>query len=83
MRPGGLLLCTLSHRNQDAYTEEDFFGVTMYWSNYGLAENLEMLSEVGFEVLEVSSTSGGWADEVEAEDEDHPLVLAWKVVCGS
>ena len=83
LRPGGLLLCTLSHRNENAYTEEDFFGVTMYWSNYGLAENLEMLSEVGFEVLEVSSTSGGWADEVEAEAEDHPLVLARKVVCGS
>ena len=79
LRPGGLLLCTLSHRNEDAYTEEDFFGVTMFWSNYGLAENLETLSEVGFEVLEVSSTSGGWADEVEAEEEDHPLVLARKV----
>ena len=62
--PGGLLQCTLSHRNEDAYTEEVFFGVTMYWSNYGLAENLETLSEVGFEV---SSTSRGWADEVEAE----------------
>ena len=79
LRPGGLLLCTLSHRNEAAYTEEDFFGVTMYWSNYGLAENLETLSEVGFEVLEVSSTSGGWADEAEAEEEDHPLVLARKV----
>ena len=79
LRPGGLLLCTLSHRNEEAYTEEDFFGVTMYWSNYGLAENLETLSEVGFEVLEVSSTSVGWADEAEAEEEDHPLVLARKV----
>ena len=73
------MLCTLSHRNEAAYTEEDFFGVTMFWSNYGLAENLETLSEVGFEVLEVSSTTGGWADEVEAEEENHPLVLVRKV----
>ncbi len=57
--------------------------MTMFWSNYGLAEYLETLSEVGFEVLEVSSTTGGWADEVEADEEDHPLVFARKVVCGS
>ena len=79
LSPGGLLLCTLSHRSDDAYTEDDFFGVTMYWSNYGLSESLETLSEVGFEILEVSSTSAGWADEVEAAKEDHPLVLARRV----
>ena len=53
--------------------------MTMYWSNYGLSESLETLSEVGFEILKVSSISAGWADEVEAAKEDHPLVLARSV----
>ena len=79
LSPGGLLLCTLSHRSDEAYTEDDFFGVTMYWSNYGLSESLETLSEVGFEILKVSSISAGWADEVEAAKEDHPLVLTRRV----
>ena len=34
LKPGGYLLCTLSHCSEEGYTEEDFHGVTMYWSNY-------------------------------------------------
>ena len=76
LRPGGYLLCTLSHGSEAGYTEPDFHGVTMYWSNFGLGEYLEILPAAGFEVLEVSSTGAGWRDPVLAESEDHPLVLA-------
>ena len=38
LKPGGYLLATVTTEAEDAYTEDDFFGVTMYWSNYGLGE---------------------------------------------
>ena len=76
LRPGGYLLCTLSLRDEPAYTEDDFFDVTMFWSNYGLERSLRTLREVGFEVIEVGSISAGREDEAEAAREEHPLVLA-------
>ena len=75
LRPGGYFLCTLSQRDEPAYTEDDFFGVTMFWSNYGLERSLDTLQDVGFEVIEVGSISAGWEDEAEAAREEHPLVL--------
>ena len=41
----------------------------MYWSNYGHAEYMEILTRVGFAVIETQSTGGD-------KGEDHPLVLA-------
>lgn len=78
LKPGGYLLCTLSHTSEEGYTENDFFGVTMYWSNYGLREYLVMLADAGFRVVDVSSTSSGYEDSFEGVTEDHPLVLAQK-----
>ena len=78
LRPGGYLLSTLSHHNEAGYTEDDFFGVTMYWSNYGLSEYLDTLALAGFTVVEISSTADGNADTTHANCEDHPLVLARK-----
>ena len=70
LAPGGHLLCTLSHRNEAGYTEDDFHGVTMYWSNYSLDEYREMLTEIGFQLLATST--------VRDINESHPLVLARK-----
>ena len=78
LRPGGYFLCTLSQRDEPAYTEDDFFGVTMFWSNYGLERSLNTLRDVGFEVIEVGPISAGWEDEAEAAREEHPLVLVRK-----
>ena len=69
LKPGGYLLCTLSHHSEEGYTEQDFFGATMYWSNYGLDEYVDILTEVGFAVLETRSVGCD-------RGEDHPLVLA-------
>ena len=76
--PGGHLLCTLSHRSEQGYTEGDFFGVTMYWSNYSLEEYRKMLAEIGFTLLATSTTGSGYQDAAYAINEDHPLVLAQK-----
>ncbi len=80
LKPGGLLLCTLSHHGEEGYTEEDFFGATMYWSNYSLDEYMEMLTGVGFVPLEIQSTGCGYDYEgtTPQTNEDHPLVLARK-----
>lgn len=78
LKPGGYLLCTLSRQDDPAYTEDDFLGETMFWSNYALPRSLTTLEKVGFEVVEVGSTAAGWQVEDEAAREEHPLVLVRK-----
>ena len=78
LRPGGYLLCTLSHRSEEGYTEEGFHGVTMYWSNFGIEEYIDILTGVGFVLLETKSTACGGGDATQETSEDHPLVLARK-----
>ena len=77
LRPRGLFLCTLSAYSEDGYTEDDFFGVTMYWSNYGIHEYRELLTGLGFSLLHVTTTGHGY-QEGEQPPERHPLVLARK-----
>ena len=83
LKPGGYLLCTLARSREAAYTEDDFFGVTMYWSNYGLEDYKEILTRVGFNILETSVTGHGYAEAHQAPLENHPLVLAQKKPTGS
>ena len=77
LRPRGLFLCTLSAYSEDGYTEDDFFDVTMYWSNYGIHEYREILTEIGFSLLHVTTTGHGYEEETQPP-ERHPLVLARK-----
>ena len=78
LQPRGYLLCTLSYYSEAGYTEDDFFGVTMYWSNFGLDEYRELLARAGFALLEVSTTGHGYQEEMRQPGERHPLVLARK-----
>lgn len=78
LAPGGLFLCTLSHFSEEGYTEDGFFGVTMYWSNYRLSEYIEILSRTGFMLVQSESTGSGYAESAQEFTEDHPLVLAQK-----
>ncbi|MCP4003399.1 MAG: class I SAM-dependent methyltransferase [bacterium] len=65
LEPRGYFLATLSRHNENSYLEDEFFGVTMFWSNFSLAEYLTLLEETGFEVLRV-------------DQQQHPLVFAQK-----
>ena len=76
LQPGGYFLCTLTRFSEEAYTEDDFFGVKMYWSNHGLEEYKEILTRVGFTLLETSVISHGYAKAHQAPPENHPLVFA-------
>ena len=46
LRPGGLLLLTIAKKDDGpGYTEDDFFGGTMYWSNFGPSTYKKFLTE--------------------------------------
>ena len=78
LKPGGYLLCTLTHHDEPAYTEDDFFGITMHWSNYGLLEYRRILAGVGFDLLSVSEAGNGFDERVQNPVERHPIVFAQK-----
>ena len=51
LRPGGLLLFTIAKKDDGpGYTEDDFFGETMYWSNFGPSTYEKFLTETGFQI---------------------------------
>ena len=76
LRPADYLLATLTEENEEPYLEEDYFGISMYWSNYSLLEYEEMFTQIGFEILEVGSTGHGYSATHETPEEHHPLLLA-------
>ena len=76
LRPGGLLLVTLAEKDDGpGYTEEAFFGATMYWSNFGPSTYRKLLAEAGFRIEREGVVRGGY-DGVEAQEEVHPIYLA-------
>ena len=76
LRPGGLLLITVA-RNDDGpgYTEDDFFGETMYWSNFGPSTYRKLLAETGF-WIEQEGIAGAGLASVDAQEEVHPFFFA-------
>ena len=82
LQSGGYLLCTLTGFGEEAYTEDDFLGVTMYRSNYGLEDYKEILTRVGFNILETTMIGHGYTEPHHVPTENHPLVLAQKPSAG-
>jgi SAM-dependent methyltransferase len=74
LRPGGYLVATLTNEAEEPYTEDDFFGTEMYWSNFGMLEYAAMLVENGFEILNASEIGHGYTTDMSKEV--HPLVIA-------
>ena len=76
LRPGGLLLFTVARKNDGpGYTEEGFFGETMYWSNFGPSTYRKILAETGFEI-EREGIVGAGLTNVDTLDEVHPFFFA-------
>ena len=73
LRPGGLLLFTVA-KNDDGpgYTEDDFFGETMYWSNFGPSTYRKLLADSGFRIDQEGIAGAGFAS-VDALEEVHPF----------
>jgi cyclopropane fatty-acyl-phospholipid synthase-like methyltransferase len=76
LKPGGYLLATVSAVAEDAYTEDDFLGVTMYWSNYGLADYRALAEQFGFQLLSTALVGSGFTGEAADPAEHHPLLFA-------
>ena len=76
LKPGGYLLATVTRLSEEAYTEDDFFGGTMYWSNYGLADYRRILHELGFTLLDIHALGHGYNAGTDASPESHPLIFA-------
>jgi cyclopropane fatty-acyl-phospholipid synthase-like methyltransferase len=76
LKPNGYLLATVSSFAETPYTEDDFFDVQMYWSNYGLDDYKSILSEIGFKVLEVAVIGHGYSQGETTPTEHHPLIFA-------
>ncbi len=74
LKPGGYLLATLANEPEEGYTEDDFHGVEMFWSHFGMTEYTAMLAEAGFELAQTSKIGHGYTRPAPAES--HPLVIA-------
>lgn len=66
---GGLLLVTMGA--SDWQGSEEFFGVKMFWSHYGVGKNKQMVEKAGFEIL--------LSEIDEAGGEQHQVIIARKV----
>jgi len=76
IKSGGYLLTTVAAKDEMPYTEDDFYGVKMYWSSYGFDHYCDLLKSVGFELLETTTLGHGYTDESTRPTEQHPLILA-------
>jgi hypothetical protein len=52
LRPGGLLVATMSTQASSGDVEEDWLGAPMYWSSYDSATNVRLVQEAGLVVLQ-------------------------------
>ena len=78
LRPGGLLLFTIAKQDDGlGYTEDDFFGETMYWSNFGPSTYEKFLAETGFQIEQEGIVGGGY-ESADALEEVHPFFFAIK-----
>ena len=76
LKPGGYLLTTVAAHAEAPYTEDDFFGVQMYWSHYGLDYYCGLLTSLGYQLLETAVVGHGYTDEQDRVTEHHPLLFA-------
>jgi SAM-dependent methyltransferase len=78
LRPGGYFLASLTEHAEAAYTEDDFFGTRMYWSNLGWSDYELLLRKTGFETVSERIIGHGYGRAHDGPDERHPMVLARK-----
>ena len=77
VKPGGLVLATITESEEAPYTEDDFFGTTMYWTNFSRSKYEAVFQDAGFRVLSVGVVGHGYRDGERSEH--HPLLLAERV----
>jgi cyclopropane fatty-acyl-phospholipid synthase-like methyltransferase len=78
LKPKGYFMGTVAMEDEAPYTEDDFFGVTMYWSNYGVRDYRQMLEGLGFTLRGMEELGSGYRDGLKVTTEIHPLIFAQK-----
>ncbi len=78
VKPGGLVLATITESDEAPYTEDDFFGVTMYWTNFSRSKYEAVFQDAGFRVLSVGAVGHGYRDGDRFEL--HPWLLAERIL---
>ena len=72
------MIVALSWFSEAPYTEDNFFGITMYWSNYSLKDYRKTLTEIGFTILETTVIGHSYREASAIPSERHPLIFARK-----
>jgi SAM-dependent methyltransferase len=77
IKPGGYFLASYARGGYKVpgYTEEDFFGSKMYWSDYSFSKFRELICMSGFEELRAAIIRQGCQDQ-DAEPEIAPYLFA-------
>lgn len=78
LRPGGYFLVSLTQDGEAECIKHDFFGTDMYWSKLSLAESMDLLEEVGFEIVCERIIEHGYGRQPLDRDEGNPMALVRK-----
>ena len=78
LRSGGYFLLTLTLNNEDGYTEDDFFGVRMFWENFSLKEYEKILEGKGMKILNSGILEHGYNKTYKGAAEIHPILFGYK-----
>lgn len=72
LRPGGWFVASLAWNDEAPYTEP-FFGVEMYWSNFGIADYARLATECGFRAINQTTISPGVT--APGNERPHPVLI--------
>jgi SAM-dependent methyltransferase len=76
LSPGGHLLATVANSAHPGYTEDDFFGATMYWSHFQSEWYETALRDLGFCIIHRGAVGHGYRGIPGLPAERHPVIFA-------
>jgi SAM-dependent methyltransferase len=74
--PGGHLLATVAESDRPGYTEDDFFGATMYWSHFESKWYEDVLRDLEFSILQRGVVGHGYRSAAGLPAERHGVIFA-------
>ncbi|KAL5358592.1 aquaporin-like protein [Aspergillus floccosus] len=81
LKPGGIFVLNLATIDEEEIHGE-FLGYGMFWSSYGVDESREILSEIGFDVLQAEVLHAG-DGKLEEGDPDFDAEFMWVMISES
>ena len=71
LRPGGVLVATMGHRDNPCEVEDDWLSAPMYWSQWDAATNRRLVEAAGLRII--------CAREETADEDGAPVTFLWVV----